>query len=146
MKRLIALLMALMMMILPAVAEEQQLTPADFGWPDAAGYVRITAGSDYAWYPLPATEEETFDVTIQLTDGEGNLYKNVVRITPTGTYMLSSNCDNQDCIGEGEVTLENMSTRVLANWIVCLPHQVSVELYSAQEIVDMLLSAVKSAE
>ena len=44
-------------------------------------------------------------MTIQQNDADGNVCENVVCITPEGAYMLRSNCDNQDCIDQGIVTL-----------------------------------------
>ena len=52
MKKLFALLLALLMMILPAMAEQQKLTPADAGL-TAAGYVYIATSNRSGWYPLP---------------------------------------------------------------------------------------------
>ena len=52
MKKLFALLLALMMMILPAMAEQQKLTPADERL-TAAGYVYIATSNRSNWYPLP---------------------------------------------------------------------------------------------
>ena len=145
MKKMFTLLMALVLMALPAMAEQQQVTPADAGL-TAAGYVYIATSNESAWYPLPEEGAEPYEVTIQQTDEEGKLYENVICITPEGAYMLRSTCDNQDCIDEGMVTLENKDTRILSNWIVCLPHQVIVELYTAQEMLDMILSSMQTAE
>ena len=141
MKKTFALLLALVMMIMPAMAEQQKLTPADAGL-TAAGYVYVATSKQSALYPLPEEGAEPYEVTVQQTDEDGNLYENIVCITPEGVYMLRSNCDNQDCIDEGTVTLENKATRILSNWIVCLPHQVIVELYTAQEVLDMMLASI----
>lgn len=145
MKKLIVLLMALLLMLTPVLAEQAAVTPAEYGL-TAPGYVYITAGAQAAWYPLTDEDEEPYEVTINLTDAEGHLYENVVCITHEGAYMLRSNCDNQDCVGEGIVTLHNKELRILGNWIVCLPHQVSIELYSAQEVLDLLVAQLYAAE
>lgn len=63
---------------------------------------------------------------ITIDQGNGNV--NVIEITERGAVMHSSTCANQDCIHEGEVTLDNYNNRVLNNWIICLPNKVSVEL------------------
>ena len=47
--------------------------------------------------------------------------------------MESSNCENQNCIYQGEVTLENRDERMLLNMIICLPHELRLELLSADE-------------
>lgn len=72
--------------------------------------------------------------------GEGELVltqeggqTNVIHYTPTSFVMHSSTCDGQDCIAQGEVTLENMDKRVFFNSVICLPNQVSVSLLTPQE-------------
>ena len=52
--------------------------------------------------------------------------------------MEKSTCENQDCVNQGLVTLENRDARVLYNMIVCLPNQVMLELYTYDEIMEML--------
>jgi hypothetical protein len=49
--------------------------------------------------------------------------------------MESATCENQDCVHQGEVTLENKNARVLENLIICLPNQVYLELYSTEELL-----------
>lgn len=73
------------------------------------------------------------------TEG-GEVYTNIIRITHEGVYMESSNCDNQQCAGEGMVTLENMAFRVLGNGIYCLPHQITVQLYTQEEFYQWYMS------
>ncbi len=51
--------------------------------------------------------------------------------------MEESNCPNQDCLRQGEVTLESRKERVLANMIVCLPHQLVLELLSREEVMNL---------
>ena len=81
MKKLFALLLALLMMILPAMAEQQKLTPADAGL-TAAGYVYIATSNRSNWYPLPEEGADPYEVTIQKNDADGNVCENVVCITP----------------------------------------------------------------
>lgn len=64
--------------------------------------------------------------TVTVNQGQGVINK--VHVTKNGFYMESSSCDNQDCVHQGEVTLDNYEDRVLMNWIVCLPNQVTLEL------------------
>lgn len=64
---------------------------------------------------------------------DGHEMINIIRITDKAVFMESSTCENQDCVGQGEVTLENKELRILSNYIICLPHQVVVQLYSAEE-------------
>ena len=55
--------------------------------------------------------------------------------------MESSNCDNQDCVGQGEVTLENRDSRILFNMVICLPHRLTLELLTREEAEARLLEA-----
>ena len=52
--------------------------------------------------------------------------------------MKSSPCDNQDCVKQGEVTLANKDERILSNMIICLPNQVVLELYTPEELLELL--------
>ena len=51
-----------------------------------------------------------------------------VTLTGAAVYMDHANCDNQDCVNMGEVTLDNLELRVMGGFIICLPHKVSVEV------------------
>lgn len=54
--------------------------------------------------------------------------ENTLVLTGEAAYMESADCDNQDCVGMGEITRENLETRVMGGFIVCLPHRLSVEV------------------
>lgn len=97
----------------------------------AKGYVYITAGQEGRWFELP--QEET-NLTLRRTLDDGSEVVNVVALTPDGAYMLSSTCENQDCVEQGHVTLENKASRVLSNLVLCLPNEVVIELFSPEEI------------
>ena len=64
------------------------------------------------------------DVEITQPDGKTN----VIHITHNGFHMASSTCDNQLCIGQGEVTVENYTRRILGPYVLCLPNQVELQL------------------
>ncbi len=66
------------------------------------------------------------DDVITIDQGDGKI--NEITITPHGAHMSHSTCENQDCVQQGEATLENFDTRVLMGWVICLPNQVSIEL------------------
>ncbi len=53
---------------------------------------------------------------------------NEIKITENGVYVKNANCDNQDCILQGEANLQNIEERIMGGWIVCLPNKVSIEL------------------
>ncbi len=99
----------------------------------AKGYVRVITSTQTGWLPLPESGEQTFPLK-QLTES-GDEIENVIHLTPNGVYMESATCENQDCVHQGEVTLENKAGRALENMIICLPNQVCLELYSIEELL-----------
>ncbi len=111
----------------PEASAEPEVTPVP-----AAGYVRVTAGNEARWFALP--EEEPYNITIKQKGADDAEHVNVIHFTPEGVSMESSTCDNQDCVEQGEATLQNKDVRVLANWIICLPNQVSIELFTPEEV------------
>ena len=119
---------------LPEVTNTVEPAPelsADANMP--RGYILAQKNGDGGWIPLSTGE----DLVVSISDENDPGIKNVLRITQNGFKMESSTCDNQDCVDQGEVTLENMSERVLMNMVICLPHQLSVELYSIEQLVEM---------
>lgn len=110
----------------PTVSAAADTTPVP-----ARGYVRVTAGNESRWFPLPEEGEVSF--TVRQQSGDDQL-ENIIHLTPEGVYMEASTCHNQDCVEQGMVTLENRETRVLSNWIICLPNQVSIELFTPEEV------------
>ena len=94
--------------------------------PPAQCYLLISVG-DVVFEPYPLLKEQ--DLPITQTDGK----QNVVHVSPNGFYMSSSNCSNQDCVHQGEVTLQNRDQRLLFNQVVCLPNQVMLELLTPEE-------------
>ena len=90
----------------------------------AVAYLRITApDQEFALVPLDSNRE----IVIEQPDGE----RNVVQVFNGGFRMKEANCNNQDCVHQGDVTVDNIAGRVLANQIICLPHQVVLELVTA---------------
>lgn len=69
--------------------------------------------------------------TIELLQEDGK--RNVVSMFPGGFVMQESNCHNQDCIHQGEVTVDNVDTRLLYHQIICLPNQVVLEMVDGEE-------------
>ncbi len=131
---LLVLLAALLTQRKPSVTLDELPMTAEGA---ARGYVRITAGKansgeESRWAALPSAGEQT----IVIRQGEGaDAMENVLRLTPDGVAVVSANCDNQDCVEQGTVTLDNKDARALGSMIICLPHQVSVELYAAEELL-----------
>lgn len=90
--------------------------------------------------PIPLNEEYSF--TVKQHDGS----ENVIHVGVNSFYMESSNCDNQNCVDEGTVTLDNMNERVLFNMILCLPHQLSLEMLTPDEAKTVLLDLLAQQE
>ena len=109
--------------------------PAENGTRYAAGFVRVVSPTASGWLPLP--EEEAYVFPLRQINSLGQETLNVIRVTPTGVCMESASCENQNCVHQGEVTLENRKDRALMNMIICLPNQVYLELYSAEELMSV---------
>jgi len=74
------------------------------------------------WGVEPLGEER------EVTVDQGNGVVNVIHLLPNGYYMASSTCENQLCITEGTVTLDNYQRRFLGACVYCLPHNLQLEL------------------
>ena len=64
----------------------------------------------------------------EVTVDQGNGTVNVIHLLPDGFYMASSTCDNQLCVSEGTVTVDNYQRRILGTSVLCLPHNLDLEL------------------
>ena len=129
MKKIILLLALVMALAFGALAEDAE--PAM-----PAGYVLVSTATQSGWLPLPTEGDSVFPLSQVLPDGTQAL--NVIHLMPDGVYMEDSTCKNHDCVGEGEVTLENIPERVLGNMIICLPNQVVLQLYTPEETMAIL--------
>lgn len=119
-----------------AQASEQpflvQITDAD----PSIAYVLVRMTDAIGLLPLPVEGEYTRTIRQVMADGTEAV--NVLHLTANGVWMEDSNCEGHDCILEGEVTLENREERVLWNMIICLPHQLSLELITREEALQMI--------
>lgn len=100
------------------------LRPQTVDTATATAFLRITAPDQT--FELVALSGNS-EITIDQADGSHN----VVEVFQGGFRMKESNCTNQDCILQGDVTLDNMAGRALANQVICLPHRVVLELVTA---------------
>ena len=94
---------------------------------EVKGHVVITVGGRQYGDPIPMDRDKI--ITIRQENGEINK----IRITPDSVDMEYSTCENQDCIGEGTITLDNYNERILGTWIICLPNQVTIEMVPADK-------------
>ncbi|MBR2661036.1 MAG: NusG domain II-containing protein [Clostridia bacterium] len=99
-------------------------------------YVLVRMQNAAGLLPLPLEGEYTRTIRQKMADGSEAV--NVLHLTSNGVWMEESNCEGHDCINEGEVTLENREERVLWNMIICLPHQLSLELITREEALQMI--------
>ena len=112
-----------------APAETEAPKQADVAGPmpapqtgEVRGYVVITVGNRQYGDPIPMDRDKV--ITIRHSDGK----ENKVHITPEKVYMEHSTCENQDCVGQGEITLDNYRTRILSTYVICLPNAVTIEM------------------
>lgn len=98
--------------------------------PAKAFLVVTVAGAMYE--PIPLYQEGRYTIR------RGELV-NTIEVTTDSIKMHESSCDNQDCVEQGVVSLDNRAKRVLQNMIICLPNEVILELYSPDELAALLL-------
>lgn len=91
------------------------------------GHVVLTVAGRQYGEPIAMDRDKI--ITLKQDDGKINK----VHITPEKVYMESSTCSNQDCVGQGEITLENYQTRVLSTFVICLPNSVTIEMVPATD-------------
>ncbi len=144
MKRRLAVLMLLAVLFSAALGEavpegeKEGAVPAAYagsllermGYAYAECYLLVTVGD--AMYIVPLTQEG------DLTVNQGSGVSNTFHVTAHSVCMVSSTCENQDCVQEGTVTDENKETRILGNMILCLPNRVVLELYTFEEMETLL--------
>ena len=97
-----------------------QVTDSD----PSIAYVLVRMPEAIGLLPLPVEGEYTRTIRQVMADGTEAV--NVLHLTANGVWM------------EGEVTLENREERVLWNMIICLPHQLSLELITREEAVQLI--------
>ena len=102
----------------------------------AIAYVLVRMPNPVGLLPLPQEGEYTKTLRQVMADGSESV--NVLHITTNGFWMEDANCEGQDCVKQGMVTLENREERILWNMIICLPHQLSAELITREEAEAML--------
>jgi len=119
---LIAFLAIALLLLALFARPKQPDTPAQDGKAEAAEaflYISV-AGRIRQIEPL----DRDRDVTVSQPTGEVN----VIHITKNGFHMASSTCENQLCVGEGEVTVDNYQRRILGPYVLCLPNQVELQI------------------
>lgn len=119
----------------PVAVTEEGKSETVSGVSAGAVLCRLTGSGDVGILPLPSEGEVSYPIRQVLTDGTET--ENILHLEPDGFYMESSTCKNQNCVQQGKVTFENREYRILTNCVVCLPNQVTAELYDAEELARM---------
>ena len=114
------------------VPEDSQSPEVTFDPASIKAWLLVTAGGT-TYQPIPLVEEGEYSVIQEETGA-----KNVIHVTTESVDMKSSTCENQDCVKQGVVSLENRDSRLLGNMIICLPNQVTLELYTTEELIQLL--------
>lgn len=103
------------------------VTQAETTTEQPKAYLVVTVNNE-VYQPIALNEPGRY----RITRGD---HVNVVEVTEDSVWMAESSCDNQDCVLQGVVSLENKSQRVLQNMIICLPNEVILELFTYDELV-----------
>lgn len=82
---------------------------------------------NYVYAKLPLDEDKVLEVD------QGSGVVNHVEVKDGAVHMLDSSCPDQKCVFQGEISPENYEDRILRNWVICLPNQVTIELVLADE-------------
>lgn len=98
-------------------------------------YLLVIIG-DAVYQPVPLTGDGDYTVTQKAIGAE-----NKIHVTAESIQMSSANCDNQDCVEQGEVSLSNREERLLGNMIICLPNNVTLELLTPSEAEELIAQA-----
>ena len=98
-------------------------------------YLLVIIG-DAVYQPVPLTGDGDYTVTQKAIGAE-----NKIHVTAESIQMSSANCDNQDCVEQGEVSLSNREARLLGNMIICLPNNVTLELLTPAEAEELIAQA-----
>ena len=112
-----------------AVTQRKELAPVT---EDSRAFLVITVAGEM-YEPIALEVDGRYTIT------RGDMV-NVVAVTKDSVTMHSSTCENQDCVLQGTVSLQNRNDRVLQNMILCMPNEVVLELYTEAEVAEMLLN------
>ncbi len=94
----------------------------------AEAHLSVQVGGEMALIPLDS------EGTITISQADGRV--NTVALAAGAFHMQSANCDNQDCVHQGEVTLENRGRRVMTGFVICLPNEVVLEILDADQAAE----------
>ncbi len=133
-KNLIVIVIVLVLIAAAAVTAIVMRKPLAPVTEETKAYLVIeVAGEMYE--PIPLEEDGRYTIT------RGDMV-NEVAVTKDSVTMHASTCENQDCVLQGTVSLQNRNDRVLQNMILCLPNEVILSLYTEEEVTELLLEMI----
>ncbi|NLD35040.1 MAG: NusG domain II-containing protein [Clostridiales bacterium] len=92
----------------------------------APSYLRVTV-NNRVYQPIPLLADGIIDITRR------GGYHNRVEIRNAQVWMDFATCDNQSCVHQGMVSLDNRAYRALGSQIICLPNEVVLDLMDESE-------------
>lgn len=120
-KRDILIVAAVLVIAVAGMAAVKFLSPSK-----AVGTAKILVSS-YVYKEVSLDEDQVIEID------QGNGVVNHVEVKDGAIFMSDSSCPDQQCVDQGEITMENYEERVLRNWVICLPNQVTIELQLEDE-------------
>lgn len=82
--------------------------------------------------PIPLLYETEYTLNQKDTGAS-----NTIHVTRDSIHMSAANCDNQDCVMQGTVTLDAYGLFFSSNMIVCLPNEVVLELLPKEAVMEV---------
>ena len=143
----LSFLLLVVLLSVPAIQNASaggDITSAEEWKPSADGYVLVSSATWTGWLALPAEEDVLWPLPQTLADGTETF--NLLHLTPEGVCIEEADCSNQDCVNQGLVTFDNRSERVLGNMIICLPNQVILQLYTSEEVQELVQRGMPAPE
>lgn len=122
-KRDVLIVVAILVVAVAGMLAVKLLSPS----PDPVSPTAKILVGNYVYKEVSLDEDQVIEVD------QGNGTINHVVVKDGAINMLDSTCPDQQCIGQGEITAENYEDRILRNWIICLPNQVTIELVLEDE-------------
>lgn len=92
----------------------------------AESYLRIIV-ANRLYQPIPLSGDHL--ITITQPTGQ----KNVAVVEHGEVHMEASTCENQVCVTQGMMSMQNRDLRALMNFIICAPNEVVLELLNENE-------------
>ena len=54
--------------------------------------------------------------------------ENTVRMTADSVWMEDADCPGKDCVQMEKMTADNLESRIMGAFIICLPHRLAIEI------------------